>query len=107
MKKGRPLGIETPWDIAAAVLFVLLAGNFLVSVVLAFTAMGLIFLEPAPAVATAALLLLGILCHLATRRRTARLWRRLLLAGIAANFLIVAFFVLAAALMLAAWANLS
>lgn len=103
MKEKKPLGIKTPWDIAPAVLSFLLYGNFVVFVVLCVAAIGLVFIEPAVAVATAILLLLGIACHFATRRRSVKLWRRLLLGGIAANFLITAFYVLIFAMMLLAW----
>ena len=64
---------------------------------------GVLFLDPVPAVFTGLLLLLGILCHLMTRRRTGKLWRRLLLGGIAADFLVVAFYVLTAVVMVMAW----
>lgn len=99
----KPLGIQSLWDLAAAVMTALLCLNFLVVAVLCAVAMGLLFLDPVPAVFTAVILLLGIVCHLAARRRAGKLWRRLLLGGIALNFLIVAFYVLAAAAMLTAW----
>ncbi len=103
--KRKKLGIASPWDIPAAVGAVLLFGNFAVFVALLITAMGRVFLEPVVAIVTAALLLAGILCHLVTRRKTGKLWRRLLLAAIAANLLIVAFYVLATILMVLAWAD--
>lgn len=102
MKRER-LGISGPWDIPAAVFAVLLFVNFLVFAALLVTAMGLVFLEPAAAVSTGAVLLAGIVCHLVTRRKTGKLWRRLLLGGIGANLLIVAFYILAAVLMVMAW----
>ena len=103
----KKLGIKSRWDIAPAVLAVLLYGNFLVFLVLCAAAVGLVFLEPVVPVLTAVLLLLGIACHLATRRRTSKLWRRLLLGSIAANFLIVVFFVIAVWVMMAAWMDLA
>ena len=103
MKTGKPLGINSPWDIAAAVMSVLLYGNFLVFLTFCIVAMGLVFVEPAVAMTTAVILLLGIFCHFLTRRRTVKLWRRLQLGGIAANFLIVVFYVLFFILMLQAW----
>lgn len=107
MKMNKPLKVETPWDVAAAVMFMLLAGNFIVFVVLCLTAIGLVFLEPAAAVITALILLLGIACHFVTRHRTTNRWRRLLLGGIAANFFIVGFFVLVVVVMLMAWTNIA
>lgn len=107
MRGKKPLGIRSPWDIAAAVMAVLLYGNFVVFAVLCFTAMGIIFLEPAAAVVTAVILLMGIICHFVTRHRTSKLWRRLLLGGIAANFLIVIFFVAAVCAMMIAWMDLA
>lgn len=103
MKTGKPLGINSPWDIGAAVMSVLLYGNFLVFLTFCVVAMGLVFVEPVVAMATAVILLLGIICHFLTRRRSVKIWRRLLLGGIAANFLIVAFYVLIFVLMLQAW----
>ena len=103
--RNMPLKMESAWDIPAAALALLLAMNFLAFTALCFTAMGMVFLDPAAAVITAVLLLLGICCHFATRHRTSKLWRRLLLGGIAANFLLVAFFVLAVGMMVMAWTN--
>ena len=101
----KPLGIQSLWELAAAVMAVLLYLDFLVIALLGAAAIGVLFLDPVPAVFTGLLLLLGILCHLMTRRRTGKLWRRLLLGGIAANFLLVAFFVLAVGMMVMAWTN--
>lgn len=99
----KPLGIQSLWELAAAVMAVLLYLDFLVIVLLGAAAIGVLFLDPVPAVFTGLLLLLGILCHLITRRRTGKLWRRLLLGGIAADFLVVAFYVLTAVVMVMAW----
>lgn len=99
----KPLGIQSLWELAAAVMAVLLYLDFLVIVLLGAAAIGVLFLDPVPAVFTGLLLLLGILCHLITRRRTGKLWRRLLLGGIAADFLVVTFYVLTAVVMVMAW----
>jgi hypothetical protein len=99
----KPLGIQSLWELAAAVMAVLLYLDFLVIALLGAAAIGVLFLDPVPAVFTGLLLLLGILCHLMTRRRTGKLWRRLLLGGIAADFLVVAFYVLTAVVMVMAW----
>ena len=77
----KPLGIQSLWELAAAVMAVLLYLDFLVIALLGAAAIGVLFLDPVPAVFTGLLLLLGILCHLMTRRRTGKLWRRLLLGG--------------------------
>lgn len=98
----KPLGIQSLWELAAAVMAVLLYLDFLVIALLGAAAIGVLFLDPVPAVFTGLLLLLGILCHLITRRRTGKLWRRLLLGGIAADFLVVAFYVLTAVVMVMA-----
>ncbi|MDE6837446.1 MAG: hypothetical protein K2P33_03530 [Acutalibacter sp.] len=99
----KPLGIQSLWELAAAVMAVLLYLDFLVIALLGAAAIGVLFLDPVPVVFTGLLLLLGILCHLMTRRRTGKLWRRLLLGGIAADFLVVAFYVLTAVVMVMAW----
>ena len=99
----KPLGIQSLWELAAAVMAVLLYLDFLGIALLGAAAIGVLFLDPVPAVFTGLLLLLGILCHLMTRRRTGKLWRRLLLGGIAADFLVVAFYVLTAVVMVMAW----
>ena len=99
----KPLGIQSLWELAAAVMAVLLYLDFLVIALLGAAAIGVLFRDPVPAVFTGLLLLLGILCHLMTRRRTGKLWRRLLLGGIAADFLVVAFYVLTAVVMVMAW----
>ena len=99
----KPLGIQSLWELAAAVMAVLLYLDFLVIALLGAAAIGVLFLDPVPAVFTGLLLLLGILCHLMTWRRTGKLWRRLLLGGIAADFLVVAFYVLTAVVMVMAW----
>lgn len=99
----KPLGIQSLWELAAAVMAVLLYLDFLVIALLGAAAIGVLFLDPVPAVFTGLLLLLGTLCHLMTRRRTGKLWRRLLLGGIAADFLVVAFYVLTAVVMVMAW----
>ena len=99
----KPLGIQSLWELAAAVMAVLLYLDFMVIALLGAAAIGVLFLDPVPAVFTGLLLLLGILCHLMTRRRTGKLWRRLLLGGIAADFLVVAFYVLTAVVMVMAW----
>lgn len=99
----KKVGIQTPWDIAPALLALLLYGNFVLFFILLFAAMGVLFLYPALPVVTAILLLVSITAHLATRKRSCKLWRRLLLGGIAANFFVVAFYVAAFVLMAAAW----
>lgn len=99
----KPLGIRSLWDLAAAVISLLLYLNFLVIAVLCAAAVGMMLLDPVPAVCTAIFLLLGILCHFVTRHRTGKLWRRLLLGGIAANFLMIGFYVFMAAAVVMAW----
>lgn len=103
MKALSKLGMKTPWDIAPAILSALLYLNFLAFLVTLFAATGALLLSPVPSLLSGGLLFLGIVAHLVTRRRSGKLWRRLLLGGIAAGFLIVAFYVLAAVLMTAAW----
>ena len=100
MKKA---GIQTPWDIAPAILALLLYGNFVVFLVLLATAMGVLFLYPFSPIATSILLLIAITVHLITRKRSCKLWHRLLLGGIAANFLVVAFYVGMIVIMSLAW----
>ena len=99
------LGIKSWWDIAPAALSVLLYINFIVFMVLLFTATGVLFLYTAPSLLTAGLLITAIIAHLITHRKSCKLWRRLLLGGIAANFLIVVFFVLVMVMMVAIWGN--
>jgi len=101
---SEKLGIRSRWDIVPAVVSVLLYLNFLIFLVLLFTATGVLILYPAPSLLTAGLLIAAIVTHLVTQRKSCKLWRRLLLGGIAANFLIVLFFVLALVVMVAAWA---
>ena len=97
------LGIRSRWDIAPAVLAVLLYINFLVFIILLFAATGDLFLYAAPSILTAALLIAAIIAHLITRNRACKLWRRLLLGAIWANFLIIAAFVAIGAVMIFSW----
>lgn len=97
------LGIKSRWDIVPAMLSVLLYINFIVIIVLLFTATGALFLYPEPSLLTAGMLIAAIITHLITRRRTCKLWRRLLLGAIAANFLIIAIFILLIVVSVAAW----
>ena len=102
----KPLKMESLWDIPAAVMTLLLGIHFTAVAALCFAAIGMVFLEPAVAVVTAMLLLLGIVCHFVTRHKTSRLWRRLLLGAIGANFLLVACFVAVVCMMIMAWTNI-
>ena len=95
--------IQSIWDLPAAVMAVLLYGNFATFVVLLIVAMGLVFLEPAFVIVTAVFLLLGIACHFVTRRKTAKLWRRLLLGGVAANLVVMALYAVVVAALVMAW----
>ncbi len=99
----RPFGLQSRWDIPAAVAAVLLFANFLVVLALLLAAMGMLFFYGFFPMATALLLLAGILCHFITRKRSCKLWRRLLLGGIASNILIAALYVLAMVLFTLAW----
>jgi len=99
-KKNAKMG---PWDIAAAVLAVLLLANFLGFVIVCFVAIGLAF-DPVEFMVTGIFLLLGILfLPLAKRKCGSRLWKRLLWAGVIADTLIVLFLCGVFAVMLAAW----
>lgn len=100
---GKRFGIKGGWDIPAAVMAAALYINFLVTLALLAAAMGVVLMYPAPSIVTGALLLAGIVLHLVTRTKTCKLWRRLLLGGIAANGLIVLFLCGLIFLMLAAW----
>ncbi len=102
MKKGS-LGLQSGWDVLAAVAAILLYGNFLAFIVLLFAAIGMLLLYPEFSIVTSVLLLCGILMHFITRRKTAKLWRRLLFGSVAANLLIVAFYILAVAVFAMAW----
>lgn len=102
----KPLKMESLWDIPAAVMTLLLGIHFTAVAALCFAAIGMVFLEPAVAVVTAVQLLLGIVCHFVTRHKTSRLWRRLLLGAIGANFLLVACFVAVVCMMIMAWTNI-
>lgn len=104
---SEKLGIRSRWDIVPAVLSVLLYINFIVFLILFFAATGVLLLYAAPSMLTAGLLIAAIITHLVTQRKTCKLWRRLLLGGIAANFLIVIIFVLAIFLMVAAWGDIA
>ena len=100
------LGIKSRWDIAPAVFSVLLYLNFIVMLMLFFTATGALLLYAAPSMLTAGLLIVGIITHLITRHRACKLWRRLLLGGIGANFLMIIFFVLVVFMMISAWGDI-
>lgn len=101
MKKQKAL--KTPWDLPVLVMAILLYGNFVTIAVLCVAAIGRILLEPAAVMVTCVLLILGIAVHLVCRRRCTKLWRRLLLGAVAANFFVVAFFILVAVMMILAW----
>ena len=97
------LGIKSRWDLVPAVLSVLLYINFLVFVILLFAATGVLFLYAAPSILTSALLIAAIIAHLITRHRSCKLWRRLLLGAIGANFLIIAAFIVIGVVMVFSW----
>lgn len=90
----KRLGIKSRWDIAAAVMAILLYVNFLVFAGFCVSAVAADYFELAVLMVTAVLLIIGIVCHLATRSRTSKLWRRLLLGGIAANLALIIIFIL-------------
>ena len=104
---GGKLGIKSRWDIVPAVLSVLMYINFIVFIVLLFTATGVLFLYSAPSLLTGGMLIAAIIAHLVTRRRTCKLWRRLLLGAIAANFLIIAIFIILIVVSVAAWMDVA
>lgn len=99
----KPFGLQSRWDIPAAAAAVLLYANFAAVLTVLAAAMGMLFLYGFFPIVTALLLLAGVLCHFITRRRTGRLWRRLLLGGIAANLLIAALYMLTVVLFALAW----
>jgi len=101
--KKTALGLKTGWDIPAALSAVLLYLNFIAFFVTFAVAMGMVLLYPGFAVATSALLVVGLIVHLATRSRTSKLWRRLLLFAIVSNGLIIALFCAVMVLMVMAW----
>lgn len=89
------------WTMAAAAMAVLLFLNFLAFAVLCLAGVEMV-LEPAAGIVAAIFILLGFAAALPAKRKgAAKLWRRLLAAGIACNFLIVAFYCGAAVLLLA------
>ncbi len=100
---GEKLGIKSRWDIVPAVLSVLMYINFIVFIVLLFTATGVLFLYAAPSLLTAGMLIAAIIAHLVTRSKTCKLWRRLLLGAIFVNFLIIAIYILLIVVSVAAW----
>lgn len=101
--KGKRSVKMGPWDIAAAVLAVLLLANFLGFVIVCFVAIGLAF-DPVEFMVTGIFLLLGILfLPLAKRKCGSRLWKRLLWAGVIANTLIVLFLCVLFMAMLSVW----
>lgn len=87
-------GIKSRWDIAAAVMAILLYVNFLVFAGFSVSAFVAGYFEVAVLMVTAVLLIIGIVCHLVTRSKTSKLWRRLLLGGIAANLVLIIIFIL-------------
>ncbi len=92
-----------PWDIAAAVLSVLLLANFLGFLIVCLAAFGLAF-DPAELMVTGVFLFLGIaFLPLAKRKCVSRLWKRLLWAGLIGNGLIVLFICVVFAVMLSVW----
>ena len=100
------LGIKGRWDIAPAVFSVLLYLNFIVMLMLFFTATGVLLLYAVPSMLTAGLRIAGIITQLIPRHRACKLWRRLLLGGIGANFLMIIFFVLVVFMMISAWGDI-
>ncbi len=96
-------GVGGPWNIAAAVMAVFLLGNFLLFCGFCIFALGMAF-DPTLAFLTGAELLLGLaLVFLMRKKEVKKLWRRLLFAGIACNFLIIAFLCVTVFIMLAVW----
>ena len=97
-KDARPVSL---WTMITAAMAVLLFLNFLAFAVLCLTGVEMM-LEPAAGIVAAIFILLGFAAALPAKRKSAaKLWRRLLGAGIACNFLIVAFYCGAAVLLLA------
>lgn len=97
------LGIKSRWDIAPAVLAVLMYVNFIVFIILLFMDTGALFLYPEPSLLTAGMLIAGIIAHLITRRKACKLWRRLLLGAIAANFLVIIILIVLVVVAVTAW----
>lgn len=96
-------GQFSPWDIIAAAMAVLLLANFLLFGILCIAAIGMAF-DPVLAFLTGVELLLGLVVLLPAKRlKVKKLWRRLLIAGVVCNALIVVFLCAAVILMLAAW----
>lgn len=92
-----------PWDIAAAVLSVLLLVNFLGFLITCIAAIGLA-LDPVGIMVTGIFLFLGMLfLPLAKRKCSSRLWKRLLWAGVIGNGLIILFFCVVFGAMLLMW----
>lgn len=95
--------LSSGWDIAAAVLSVLLLANFLGFLIVCFAAIGLAF-DPVEFMITGIFLLLGIgFLPVAKRKCVSRLWKRLLWAGLIGNGLIVLFICVMFAVMLSVW----
>lgn len=90
----KKLGIQNTWDIAAAVMAILLYVNFLVFAGFCVSAVVAGYFELTVLVVTAVFLIIGIICHLVTRSKTSKLWRRLLLGSIAANLVLIIIFIL-------------
>lgn len=101
--EGEKKLFSSGWDIAEAVLAVLLLANFLGFVIVCLVAIGLAF-DPVEFMITGIFLLLGILfLPLAKRKCSSRLWKRLLWAGLIGNGLIVLFICVMFAAMLSVW----
>ena len=89
------------WTMVTACMAILLFLNFLAFGILCLWGVGLA-LEPAAGIVAAIFILMGFGAgFLAKRKGAAKLWRRLLTAGIICNFLIIAFYCGAAILLLA------
>ncbi len=93
----------SPWDIASAVMAMLLLANFLVFAIVCAAAIEIAF-DLVEMMVTGVLLLLGlILLPLARKYDRSKIWKRLLLAGVIGNGLIVLCFCAAFAVLIAAW----
>lgn len=89
------------WGMTTGAVAIILLLNFLAVVVLFVTGTELL-LEPAAGIVAAVLILFGLLAgFFAKRRGVGKLWRRLLIASIAVNFLIIAYYCAAVILILA------
>ncbi len=102
MKEKRSVKMG-PWDVAAAVAAGLLLTNFLVYVIVCAAAIGMAF-DLVEIMVTGVLLLLGlVLLPLERKYGRSKLWKRLLLAGVIGNGLIVLCFCAVFVIMIAAW----